>query len=92
MSTLLLAAWLGCQAFDMTTTAFALRNPAIQERNPVMRGSRGYALKIGVNVGLFLWTRHDQSPAGRTVVPLVMASVGCAAGLLNVHTLQRANK
>jgi hypothetical protein len=92
MNTLFLAAWLGCQAFDMTTTAVALRNPAIQEVNPLMRGSGGYALKIGLNVGLFLWARHDQSPAARTVVPLVMASAGCAAGLLNVHTLQRSNR
>jgi hypothetical protein len=92
MNILFLAAWLGCQAFDMTTTAVALRNPAIEEGNPVMRGSRGYALKIGVNVGLFLWARHDQSSAGRTFVPLVMAGAGCAAGALTVHKLERANK
>jgi hypothetical protein len=92
MNTLFLAAWLGCQAFDMTTTAVAIRNPAIEEGNPVMRGSRGYALKIGVNVGLFLWARHDQSSAGRIVVPIVMAGAGCAAGPLNLHALQRRNK
>jgi len=91
MSPWLLAAWIGCQALDSSTTAVALRDARLMEGNPLLRGPHFVTMKISVNVGALLWQRQidKQRPASavRRVLPIVMAGSGCGAGALNLRTL-----
>lgn len=91
----LLAAWIGCQSFDMTSTAINLRHPQIHEANPIMRGPRGYVLKASVNVGAIVWQRAafrtgpNARSKARFVLPAIMAGAGCLAGAGNIQTRQQ---
>lgn len=95
MNGFLLAAWIGCQSFDLGSTAIARRDARIQEGNPVLNGPHGYALKISVNVGALLWQRNalKDAPGSKAgwIAPIAMASTGCLAGTLNVRTMQSLN-
>ena len=94
MNTLLLTAWIVCQSFDVTTTAVALSRPQFYEGNPLMRGPHLYVVKVGVNVGLFLWHIHrdDKQHWSRRVVPLTMAVGGCLPGAMNLSKLVAREK
>ncbi len=88
LDALLLAGWIGCQAWDLQSTHAALQRPGVVEGNPVLGQSMGriVAIKVSVNVGAGVWwsrTRHNKSQATRTILPLMMAGAGCTAGMLN---------
>jgi hypothetical protein len=85
MHTLLLAAFIGCQALDLGTTYAALHSGRFVEGNPMLRPPQGYVVKIGVNVGALIWRK--QHPV---LIPATLAVSGCAAGVLNLHTMARA--
>lgn len=91
MHPLLLAAWLGCQALDLSSTAVALQHPRIVEGNRLMRGPQLATLKVSVNVGMFLAARKlaKTHPGGavRLGVPAIMAAAGCVPGALNLRTM-----
>lgn len=90
MNTLLLTSWIVCQSLDFGTTAVGLQR-GFYEGNPALRGPQLYALKVSVNVGLFVWhqkdLRHRKGPVS-ALVPIAMATSGCAAGAINLHTLR----
>ena len=87
MNPWLLAAWIGCQAFDGATTAVALQRGAI-ELNPILSAqpARLYPIKIGVNLGAYLWARRLPKGPQRAVGAL-FAATGCAAGAWNIRQL-----
>lgn len=93
----ILAAWIGCQVFDQTSTAVNLRDPRIYEANPIMRGTRGYALKISVNIAAIVWQRQTfhgprATAKARYVMPLIMAGAGCLAGAQNIQTARAVSR
>lgn len=96
MHPLLLAAWIGCQALDLSSTAVALQNPRILEGNRIMRGSHLATVKISVNVGIFLAARKvaRQHPDRkvRHALPVIMAASGCVPGALNLRTLRAVGR
>lgn len=87
MTGLLLAAWIGCQAFDLSSTAIALRDPAFREANPLLR-HHGYEIKISVNAGMLLWQRRMHGKR-KNVVSATMAIAGCSAGAVNVAKVRQ---
>jgi uncharacterized membrane protein len=90
MNTFLIALAMSCQAFDITSTAVALRDPRLMEGNPMLRGPQLYALKISVNVTA-LWA-YKKDKRLKVALPLVLAGSGCLAGSLNVHTMNSLKK
>lgn len=87
MKTALLLSWFACQSLDYGTTMAAL--PRFAEGNPIYGQSRGRltAIKLSVNVGAFLWYR-ESSHNKKWIIPVAMASSGCAAGVVNLHTMR----
>lgn len=80
---LLLAAWIGCQAFDIHTTLDALKQPTAYEGNPLIRGRRLVAVKVGVNVAAFGVWRSMKQRSRRNIVAGTFAIGGCVPAVLN---------
>lgn len=88
MTGLLLAAWIGCQAFD-TTSTLRMMGPHYAEGNPLYRNNRAAVagIKVTVNlIGVAAWMRSEKT---HRAVPLIFAGAGCAAGTWNATRSRR---
>ena len=85
---LLLTAWVSCQGADLGTTVPLLRQPGYVEANPVMRGPHLIPLKIGINVGVWIWQRNRSTRDKRTAA-VIMAGFGCIPAALNARHLRK---
>ena len=88
MSGWLFAAWIGCQAWDGGTTAVMLHHGG-REMNPVMQQGRSLTVKLAGNVALGWFQHHNATARRRKIIPLVMATTGCAAGAWNTAQLRK---
>lgn len=84
MTAWLLTAWIGCQALDMGTTAYALHHGFV-EANALTRGQRLYTVKVSLNVGMGLLHRHTEH---KRIIPAIMAVGGCVPAALNIRTVR----
>lgn len=89
LSNLLLVAWMGCQGLDLGTTVAALQRPAVVEANPVIRGRRLAAVKVGINVGFLIWRGHRKNATHRNIMAGIFAAEGCVPGAMNLRTLRQ---
>jgi hypothetical protein len=83
MNTILLTAWIACQALDVGSTALALKTGRFVEGNSLMAGKRGYVIKVSANVAMFTQRKRSK------LIPIVMSASGCLAGSLNIHTMNK---
>ena len=90
---LLLAGWIACQSLDMTTTGIALHRGLV-EANPIMgqKPARIYSIKVGVNIGAFIWRQKVIPKDKRWIADTGFAIAGCVPGVWNLTQIRKAGR
>jgi len=84
-SSIILAAWIGCQAADFVSTERALnRSNQLREGNPFLQTkSRRIGFKLTINTAAMMVWFKTPSGKGKAILPIALAGAGCGAALYN---------